>query len=138
MTPFAPARLSNYPDLPSQGVVQGLIARQAIFDDLNDLLQMDAGNIKSSTDATTTDDDIDTLLERSTRRTAARLATLGRRWYWSRATHHQQSQPRRLCVQTVMLVAGRMSQRHLHLPPEMWLEILGCLRLIDLGWPEGS
>lgn len=63
----------------------------------------------------------------STRRRAVSLQ------YWSFATHHLCSQRRRKWVQVVMLVAMRLSRRGLHLVPEMWITVLGCIRRDLLG-----
>lgn len=54
--------------------------------------------------------------------------------YWSRKTHGLCSPARRLWVLAVLLMAVRLSHRHnLHLPDEMWIEILSLIPRWKLG-----
>eukprot|EP00035_Acanthoeca_spectabilis_P007400 m.136322 g.136322 ORF g.136322 m.136322 type:complete len:313 (+) comp13936_c0_seq2:2498-3436(+) len=56
--------------------------------------------------------------------------------FWSRATHHLCSEARRQWVVLLMLVAGRLSTEGRHVPPEVWVNILGAIPRDQLG-PKG-
>eukprot|EP00035_Acanthoeca_spectabilis_P010866 m.191750 g.191750 ORF g.191750 m.191750 type:complete len:1036 (+) comp15153_c0_seq1:164-3271(+) len=66
----------------------------------------------------------------STRHRASELT------FWSILTHPLFSPRQREAACVVLLCAERLSSRGLHLPPEMWIAILACLRIYELGTPE--
>lgn len=53
--------------------------------------------------------------------------------FWSRKTHRWCSLTRREWVANVLMIAGRLGDQGLRLPPEMWLTILELIRRCELG-----
>jgi len=66
----------------------------------------------------------------------ALVAKLKVKWPWSLAAHGTFPKPARASVEAVMRCALRLSITGLHLPPELWLHVLGFRSLVR--WPIAS